>query len=104
MKTPALFNNTHDLTHSTFSALLYSHIDNSIRLDVVHVGVPEAQLLAVPLGGANDASGDGVLEGEGAADCNHKLTRPQVCTVAQKQYRQFHLGRDKEQTKDKTKL
>lgn len=70
-----------------FSALLYSHIDNSVRLYVVHIRVSEAQLLAVSLSGADDASGDSILEGKGAADCDHKLSGPQVCTVAQKQYR-----------------
>ena len=31
------------------SALSYPHIDNSVRLDVVHIRVPEAQLLAISL-------------------------------------------------------
>ena len=43
------------------SALSYPHIDNSVRLDVVHIRVPEAQLLAISLSGADNASGDSVL-------------------------------------------
>ena len=78
---------------------LPSYIDNSICLDVVHVRVRQAQLLAISLGRADDAGGDGVLEGEGAADRNHKLSWPQVCTVAQKQYRQLPLEVRKKQIK-----
>lgn len=63
--------------------MLQSHIDNSICLDVVHVRIPEAQFLAISLGSADDTSGDRVLEGKGAPNRNHKLPRPQVCTVAQ---------------------
>lgn len=70
---------------------LKSHIDNSICLDVVHVRVPQAQLLAISLCSADDASGDSVLEGKGASNRNYKLSWPQVCTVAQKQYRQLCL-------------
>lgn len=74
-----------------FSALLYSHVDNSIRLDVVHVRIPEAQLFAISLGSADNTSGDSVLEGKWAPDGNDKLSRPQISTVAQQQYRQFYL-------------
>ena len=77
--------------------MLCPHIDNCVRLDVVHIGVPEAELLAVPLSGADNAGGDSVLEGKRAADSNHELPRPQVCTVAQKQYRQLALEGGKEQ-------
>lgn len=55
-----------------------THVDDGVGLDVVYVGVTEAQLLAPPLGGADDAGGDGVLQGEGAANGNHKLPRSQV--------------------------
>lgn len=77
------------------------HVDNSIRLNVVHVRVPEAQLLAVSLSGAHNPSGDGVLKGEWTANRNHKLPRPQVCTVAKKQYRQLCLGEGMEQMRGK---
>lgn len=56
--------------------VLCVHIDNGVSLDVVHVGVFDAQLLAVPLSCADDAGGDGVLQGEGATDGDHKLARP----------------------------
>lgn len=70
-----------------------THVDDGIRLDVVHVGVPQAQLLAIPLGAADDACGHRVLQGEGAADGHHELARPQVCRVAQQQHRELFLGR-----------
>lgn len=69
-----------------------THVDDGVRLDVVHVRVPEAQLPAVPLGCADDASGHRVLQGEGAADGHHELARPQVCRVAQEQRRELFLG------------
>lgn len=74
-----------------FPAWFQSHVDDGVCLDVVHVRVPEAQLLAVSLGGADDAGGDGVLEGEGTADCDHELPGPQVSTVAQEQHWQLIL-------------
>lgn len=59
-------------------SLTPSHVDDGIRLDVVHVRVPKAQLSAPPLGGADDPRGDGVLEGERAADGHHELAWSQV--------------------------
>jgi len=58
--------------------ILFTHVDDGVGLDVVHVRVAQAQLLASPLGGADDAGGDSVLEGERAADGDHKLAGPQV--------------------------
>lgn len=68
-----------------------THVDDGVRLDVVHVGVAEAQLLPSSLGGAHDASGDGVLQGEGAAYGHHKFAGPQVRRAAEQQHRQLHL-------------
>ncbi len=53
-------------------------INDGISLDVVHVRVLKAQLQAVTLGGADNASGDGVLQGERASYRHHKLTGAQV--------------------------
>lgn len=53
-------------------------IDDGVSLDVVHVSVLEAQLPAVTLGGADDAGGDGALQGERAPHRHHELARPQV--------------------------
>ena len=39
----------------------YPHVDNSVCLDVVHIWIPEAQLLAISLSGADNAGGDSVL-------------------------------------------
>ncbi|KAG7234990.1 hypothetical protein INR49_003472 [Caranx melampygus] len=47
-------------------------------LDVVHLRVLEAQLLAIALHCADNAGGDGALEGEGASHCHHELTRTQI--------------------------
>lgn len=69
----------------------WTHVDDGVRLDVVHVGVPEAQLPALPLGSADDARCHGVLQGEGTADGHHKLPRPQVSRVAQQQHRELFL-------------
>lgn len=55
-----------------------AHIDDGVGLDVVHVRVLKAQLQTVALGGADDARGDGVLEGEWASHRHHKLTGTQV--------------------------
>lgn len=55
-----------------------THIDDCVCLNVVHVWVAETQLLAPPLGGADDTRGDGVLQGERATNGNHKLARAQV--------------------------
>lgn len=68
-----------------------THVDDGVRLDVVHVRVAEAQLFASPLGGADDAGGDGVLEGERAADGDHKLAGTKVRRPAEQQHRQLHL-------------
>lgn len=70
---------------------LFTHVDDGVRLDVVHVRVAEAQLLASPLGGADDAGGDGVLQGERAADGDHELSGTQVSRPAEQQHRQLHL-------------
>lgn len=64
---------------SVFSVSIFTHVDDGVRLNVVHVGVAESQLLAPPLGGADDAGGDSVLQGERAAYGDHKLTGTQVC-------------------------
>lgn len=58
--------------------MMLSHIDNCVRLNVVHVRVMKAQLSAPALSCADDSCGDGVLEGKRAADGNHKLTWSQV--------------------------
>lgn len=57
---------------------LKSHIDDGISLNVVHVRVPDAELLAISLCRAHDACSHGVLQSERAADGHHKLTRAQV--------------------------
>lgn len=59
-------------------SLTRSHVDDGVRLDVVHVRVLKAQLSAPPLSRADDPRGDGVLEGERAADGDHKLAWSQV--------------------------
>lgn len=61
---------------TVFSAclLMSTHVDDGVRLDVVHVRVAQTQLLASPLGGADNAGSDGVLQGERAANGDHKLT------------------------------
>ena len=68
------------------------HVDDGVRLDVLHGGVGEAQLGAVPLGRADDAGGHRVLQGEGTADRHHKLPRPEVRGPAQLQDGQRVLG------------
>lgn len=57
---------------------VFTHIDDSISLDVVHVRVTKAQLLAPSLSGADDSCGNCVLEGKRAANSNHKLPWSQV--------------------------
>lgn len=69
-----------------------THVDDGVRLDVVHVRVPQAQLPAIPLGRAHDARGHCVLQGKGAADGHHKLAGTQVCRLAQQQRRELFLG------------
>ena len=75
-----------------------THVDDGVRLDVLHGGVGEAQLGAVSLGRADDARGHCVLQGEGTADGHHKLPRPQVRGPAQLQHWQRVLGRTTTQT------
>lgn len=62
---------------------VWAYIDDGIGLDVVHVWVLKAKLLATSLGSANNSCRHSVLEGEGAADGDHKLARPQTSWVAQ---------------------
>lgn len=61
------------------------YVDSSIGLDVFHVGGGQAQLPAAALGRADDAGGDGVLQGEGAAHGHHKLALPHLRGAAQGQ-------------------
>lgn len=72
---------------------VFTHIDDGVCLDVVHVRVAESKLLAPPLGGADDAGGDSVLQGERAAYGDHKLTGTQVCWAAEQQHWQLDLLR-----------
>lgn len=67
------------------------HVNNSISLDVVHVWVLYAQLFAISLCSADDAGGDSVLQGERAANGNHKLSWPQISRTAQRQHAKFLL-------------
>lgn len=53
-------------------------INDGVSLDVVHVRVLKAQLQAVTVGGADNAGGDSVLQGERASYRHHKLTGAQV--------------------------
>lgn len=77
-----------------------SHIYDGVCLDVVHVWVLETQFLAVAMGSTDDASGDGVLQGEGAPHRHHKLTRTHVGRLAETQHRQGTLqGGDMNQIK-----
>lgn len=62
-----------------------THIDGSVRLDVVHVGVRQAQLLAAPLHWTDDAWGYGVAQSEGAPHRNHKLSLADVGGAAEGQ-------------------
>lgn len=68
-----------------------AHVNDCICLDVVHVRVAETQLLAPPLGGADNTRCDGVLQGERASNGNHELARAQVCRASQQQHRQLYL-------------
>lgn len=70
---------------------MWSYVDDGVCLDVVHVWVAETQLLAPPLGGADDTRGDGVLQGERAADGDHELAGPQVGRASQQQHGQLNL-------------
>ena len=75
----------------TLCVCVWAHINDSISLDVVHVWVHDAQLLAVSLGGADDAGGDSVLQSKGAANRHHKLPWPQISWAAQRQHRKVLL-------------
>lgn len=66
-------------------------IHAGLSLNVVHVGVLEAQLQAAALGGADDAGGDGVLEGEGASHRHHQPPGAQVRRLAETKSRQWTL-------------
>lgn len=68
-----------------------TYVNDGVRLDVVHVWVAETQFFAPPLGGADNPRGDGVLQGERAANGNHKLSGTQVCRASQQQDGQLHL-------------
>lgn len=57
---------------------LKSHIDDGVSLNVVHVRVPDAELLAISLCRAHDACSHSVLQSKWAADGHHKLTRAQI--------------------------
>lgn len=68
-----------------------THINNSISLNVVHVGVAKAQFFAASLSGADNPRGNGVLEGKGAANGNNKFSWSQVSRSPQQQHWQFFL-------------
>lgn len=65
------------VSHNTVP-LKMTYIDSRISLDVVHVGVGQTELLAAPLGRADDARSDGVAEGKGAAHGHDKLPLPDI--------------------------
>lgn len=69
-----------------------AHVDGCVRLDVLHVGVGEAQLLAAPLHRADDPRGDGVLQGQRAPHRHHKLPLADVAGAAEWQRGQGVLG------------
>lgn len=68
-------------------AAINIHVNDGVSLDVFHVRILEAQFMTSPLCGADDSCRDGVLQGKGAAHCNHEFPRPQIRRVAQKQHR-----------------
>lgn len=68
-----------------------AHVDDGVRLDVVHVRVPEPQLFAASLGGTDDPGGDCVLKGKRASDGDHELSWPQLRGAAKQQDRQPSL-------------
>lgn len=87
------------LTDNTCAVLwptIFTYIDDGISLNVVHVRVAQAQLLASSLGGAHNSRGDCVLEGKWAADGDHKFPWPQVWWVAQQQYRKLSLDKGRQ--------
>lgn len=61
------------------------YVDGSVGLDVLHVGGGQAQLAAAALRRADDARGDGVLQGKGAAHGHHELALPHLGRAAQGQ-------------------
>ncbi len=77
--------------HNNNNASPFSYINNGICLNVVHVGVAEAQLSASSLSGADDSCSNCILEGERAADGDHKLPWSQVWWAAKQQYRKIGL-------------
>lgn len=54
------------------------YVDDGVSLNVVHVGVAEAQLSAASLSGADDSRSNRVLEGKRAADGDHELPWSEV--------------------------
>lgn len=70
---------------------MWTYVNDCVCLDVVHVWVAETQLLAPPLGGADNTRGDCVLQGERATNGDHELARAQVCRASQQQHGQLHL-------------
>lgn len=82
-----------------------SHVDDCVRLNVVHVRVTKAQLSTPTLSRADDSCGDSVLEGERAADGNHKLTWSQVWRATEQKHRKLHLqGRKGQKVESAYKL
>lgn len=78
---------------------LKSHIDDGVSLNVVHVRVPDAELLAVSLCRAHDACSHSVLQSERAADGHHELSWAQVSWVAQRKNWKLFLIQKKRYTK-----
>jgi len=68
-----------------------TYIDDGIRLNVVHIGVAEPQLLPSALRGADDPRCHCVLEGKWTSNGNHKLSRPQVSRLTKQKDWQFTL-------------
>ena len=67
------------------------YVDDGVSLNVVHVGVAEAQLSATSLSGADDSRSNRVLEGKRAADGDHELPWSEVWWAAQQQHRKLRL-------------
>lgn len=80
---------------------MWTYVDDCVCLDVVHVWVAETQLLAPPLGGADNTRGDGVLQGERATNGNHKLARAQVRRASEQQHWQLNLHRKGSRTRER---
>lgn len=62
-----------------------THVDGSIGLDVVHVGVGQTQLLAASLHWTDNARSYGVPESKRAPHRNHKLSLANVRRAAERQ-------------------